>query len=70
MQGSCVWEMVTGSNDKVFGVAATSLKFRVGPTSRASGEAPLMLFPFLSKEMLPFHLESGGRFQARSQRSI
>ena len=45
-----VWKMVPRSHDKVFGVAAKSLKFRVGPTSRTSGEVTLMVLPFLSKD--------------------
>ena len=56
-----MWEVVTGSDHKVFGVAAKSLDLGVRPAGGMGRLMALMAFPFLPEKVLPFDLKSSGK---------
>ena len=56
-----VWKMITGSNNEAFGEAAKGLYFSGGPPIGVGGLTCSVTVPFLSKEMLPFNVKTGGK---------
>ena len=61
----CMWEVVTGSDHKVFGVAAKSLDLGVRPAGGMGRLMALMAFPFLPEKVLPFNLEPSRKVPGR-----
>ena len=56
-----MWKVITRSDNEAFGITAKGLNFSCGPTVGVGRLLLKMVLPFLSKEVLPFNLEVGGK---------